>query len=90
MSSDDSGSEMKNYTFFFLIFLFYRFRIQNMCRITDIACRYVIKNIDDPMVMETLITLLELYAKKTDNEIDDQIVNTIKKAFEKKKTTIEI
>lgn len=60
-----------------------------MCRITDIACRYVIKNLDDPMVMETLITLLELYAKKTDNEIDDQIVNTIKKAFEKK-TTIEI
>ncbi len=60
-----------------------------MCRITDIACRYVIKNLDDPMVMETLITLLELYAKKTDNEIDDQIVNTIKKAFEKK-TTMEI
>jgi hypothetical protein len=52
-----------------------------MCRILDIACNQIIKNLDDPLVIDTFIVLLELYSKKTDNKIDDVLVEEIKKSL---------
>jgi hypothetical protein len=52
-----------------------------MCRLLNIACKQIINNLDDPLVMDTFMILLESYAKRTDTKMDDAIVEEIKKAM---------
>lgn len=44
----------------------------------DKAKKIILDSVDEDLVKDLLIELLEEYAKRTDNEIDDRVVGEIK------------
>lgn len=49
-----------------------------MCRCLDIVCTFIQKHSKDPVVLETVLNILETYARNTDNTLDDDIVDMIR------------